>query len=506
MSAAIPSSHPPLRIHPFNPKLFEFRGAPRVLVCATEHYGAVMNRPFAFAKYLDDAAGKAQTLTRLFTLFRELQSASNPYSTCKPESTDYIAPFRRTGPGLALDGQPRYDLDQWNPEFFERLHGFLSLAAGRGIVVEVVLLSNAYTDAVWALNPLHHANNVNGLEEVMWPDYTSTRHPRLFARQCAHVRKIVEETNRYDNVIYEICNEPGGSAWPGVATVEEVNAWQTALIDLVRQREASLPNQHLIAGQEAFAYSLPDESQRSGPDVHQFADGSFDTMDFDVVNMHPLSNMILWDKHYHLGQFMSAQLSLRALRQYCRDIYRERKPFNLDEDNCASQYKDRHGWTIHRKRAWTTLFGGGHYDMIDFSIINYCETGTPESQRCLRSWMQHLSEFIHSFDLVRSRPLELEMSGVPDSVVASAFGVPREDTAVYFADARELADPGHGEPVKLDLTINLEAGEYEVHTMSPTSGGCSPSLYMQGGSRVPLRLPPFTHDLVVRITRAHPNS
>ena len=129
-----------------------------------------------------------------------------------------------TGPGLALDGQPRYDLDQWNPEFFERLHRFLTLAAERGIVVEVVLLSNAYNDAVWTLNPLHHANNVNGLEEAAWPDYTSTRHPQLFARQCAHARKIVEETNRYDNVVYEICNEPGGAAWPGAATVEEVNA------------------------------------------------------------------------------------------------------------------------------------------------------------------------------------------------------------------------------------------------------------------------------------------
>ena len=116
-----------IRIHPENRKVFEYRGRPRVLLCATEHYGAVMNRPFRFERYLADAREKGQTLTRLFTLFRELQTPINPYSTCKPESPDYISPFRRTGPGRALDGQPKYDLKQWNPEFFDRLTDFCPL-------------------------------------------------------------------------------------------------------------------------------------------------------------------------------------------------------------------------------------------------------------------------------------------------------------------------------------------------------------------------------------------
>jgi len=472
-----------------------------MLLCATEHYGAVMNRPFVFEKYLADAAEKKQTLTRLFTLFRELQSPLNPYSTCKPESPDYIAPFRRTGPGLAHDGQPRYDLDQWNPEFFERLHRFVSLASDYGIVVEVVLLSNAYAPGIWTLNPLHHDNNINGLENVPWPDYLSTRHPKLFARQCAHVRKIVEELNRYDNVLFEICNEPGGLVEPGTPTLEVVNAWQMTLADLIRQTEASLPNRHLIAGQEAFAYRLPDESARSGPDVHQFSDASFDTLAFDVANMHPLSNMLYRGKHLDLGQFMMAKLRLRNLRQYCRDLYAERKPLNLDEDNAASQYKDLNGWTIHRKRAWTTLLCGGHYDMIDFSIINYCETGTRASQRALRTWMKYLSEFIHSLDLIRSRPLDLGLTGIPDVVVDSAFGVPGNDFALYFADARELDEPGHGDPISFNLEIPLDAHDYEVRIFSPTTGTYSASLHLKGGHGTRLPIAPFVHDIVVRISR-----
>ncbi len=496
MSAAI-------HIHPDNPKIFEFRGRPLALVTATEHYGAVINRPFRFERYLADAAEKKMTLTRLFMLFRELQSACNPYSTCKPESPDFVAPFKRIGPGKALDGQPQYDLDQWNPEFFDRLHRFLSLASEYGIIVEVVMLSNTYHDTIWALNPLNPSNNVNGIEEIQWPEYMSLRHERLFARQAAHVRKIVQETNSYDNVIYEICNEPGGNFDLAASpTTDEVNAWQAALAQIIRETEAGLPNKHLIAGQEAFAYTLPDESQRSRPDVHQFADQTFDTLDFfDIANMHPLSNMIARGKHYDLGQFMQGHLCLRDLRQYCLDLYQESKPLNLDEDNAASQYKDPVGWTIHRKRAWTALFCGAHYDYIDFSIINTCETGTPESQRHIRTWMKHLSETMHSIDLVRARPMPHVVRDQPEHTVPSVLAVEGEDYSIYLANSLESGEPGTGETINGEVVCDLPEGDYEAAFYSPVTGLYSPWLPVHGGTNTRLGVPEFTQDIVLRIRR-----
>ena len=184
----------PICIHPENQNLFLFREKPLVLLTATEHYGAVINRPFRFTRYLDDVADRGITLTRLFMLFRELQTSINPYSTCKPETQDYITPYERTGPGRASDQEPKFDLDRPNGEFYTRLHEFLSAASERGIIVEVVLLSNTYSDAVWALNPLNSKNNVNGLETISWPEYMSMRHTDLFERQAAHVHRIVEET------------------------------------------------------------------------------------------------------------------------------------------------------------------------------------------------------------------------------------------------------------------------------------------------------------------------
>ena len=483
----------PIRIHPNNSKCFEFRGKPLALLTATEHYGAVINRPFKFERYLADAAEKKITLTRLFVLFRELQSDRNPYSTCKPESPDYVAPFLRTGPGIALDGQPKYDLDRWNPEFFERLHRFLGLASEYGIIVEVTLLSNTYHDMVWALNPLNSANNINGMPEIAWPDYISLRHPKLFERQSAHVRKIVEETCRYDNIIYEICNEPGGKA-PGKAdnpSPEEVDEWQMAIARVIREAEAALPNKHLISGQEAFTYDPWEQSSTK----------SFKDFEIDVVNMHPLPNTTYAGTSYDMGEFMAKQLKLRAIRDYCLATYKEPKPLNYDEDNSSSQYKDPDGWTIHRKRAWTTLLCGCHYDYIDFSIINYCETGTPESQKHIRTWIKHLSEFIHSVDLIRAHPLEGFLKSRPVHTLESVFAVEDEDYSIYLADERELGEDGCGAPISGEISIDLPSGSYKVACYSPITGMYSPEMTLEGGTDITLGLPEFQHDIVVRVRR-----
>src|SRR5690606_14462728 len=130
-----------------------------------------------------------------------------------------------------------------------------------------------------------------------------------------------KELNRYDNIIYEVCNEPGGDV-PGTngPTSEEVDEWISAIIAEIRNTEAVLPNKHLIAGQEAFKYKLPEE-EINRKDVHQFSQKSFEQMDYDVVNMHPLSNMWHNGKNYDLGRFMSGSLHLRQYRDYCLATY-----------------------------------------------------------------------------------------------------------------------------------------------------------------------------------------
>jgi hypothetical protein len=482
----------PVSIHPENAKYFLFRGKPLVLIAAGEHYGSVVNRSFDFARYLADAADKKQTMTRTFLLYREQQTSRNPSSPIKPESPDYITPYPRTGPGKALDGEPIYDLDQWNPEFFERLHQFLSLASKRGIVVELTLFSNTYKPSVWGLNPLHAPNNKQGIGKVEWPEYTSLKEPALVARQKAYARKIIQETNRYDNVYYEICNEPGGGV-KGHVTPAEVDAWQEEMGGVLRDELKKCGGKHLVFGTQAFT---------APPKFAVPYDASYARPVWDAVNVHPFSDMIFDGRTYQLGKFMSKELKLSAERDFCLAVHKQAKPTVLDEDNCASIYRDEIDWTIHRKRAWMAVMCGAHYDYIDFSITVGREAGTRDSRRKIRTWMRNLSEFIHAFDFIHAKPLPDWITNKPDSLVAATLAVEGKDYITYLADAREVTDAAAGQAISGKISFVLPPGSFRVSLYSPTTGVYSPAIPLEGGKAVRLELLPFQHDLVIRATRS----
>jgi Family of unknown function (DUF6298)/Cellulase (glycosyl hydrolase family 5) len=481
-------------LHPENSRYFLFRNRPLALVAATEHYGSIINRAFDFERYLADAADKHQTMTRTFLLFREQQSARNPCSPCKPESPEFVTPWPRTGPGNAIDGEPKYDLNQWNPEYFDRLHRFLSRASELGIVVELTLFSNTYGDGVWALNPLRSENNLQHVGKIPWYEYNTLHNESLLDRQLVYATKIIQETSRYDNVYYEICNEPGGNADPHVTTAD-VDAWQERIAAVVRQELARLGRKHLVFGSQAFSYS---------PSFRQELDQSFSGKLVDAVTIHPLPGMVLAGREYMLGHFMSKELALKDFREFCRAAQAFGKPCVPDEDNAASMYRDTVGWTIHRKRAWTALFSGAHYDYIDFSITAGSETGTPGSSRQIRTWMKHLCDFMQTIDFVHARTVPDWIANKPAHVVDSTLAFPNGDYVAYLADDREVTDPAYGQAISGKLSLRLPAGHYQVSFYSPTSGLDSPAVLVDGDEKsVDLPLAPFEHDLVIRMKHVH---
>ncbi len=486
----------PLRIHPDNPKYLLFRDKPLALVTATEHYGSVINRPFDFERYLADAEDRGITLTRTFLLFRELQSARNPASPCKPDSPDYIAPFPRSGPGLAMDGEPKYDLDHWNPEYFDRLHRFLESASRHGIVVELTIFSNTYGDPVWALNPFRSKNNLQGVGNIEWQDYNSLRDKTLLDRQAAYARKIVQETAGFDNIYYEICNEPGGG-FASHASPADVDDWQSYMGRVIREEMSRLGRVHLVAGQQAFSYK---------PVFRSPYDEAIAGKLFDIVNVHPLPGTVFGGTTYQLGNFMSKEMMLDGIAQFSRAVYPSAKPVVMDEDNAASMYRDLTGWTIHRKRAWTALMNGAHYDYIDFSITVGSETGTRESQAAIRSWMKHLSRFFHAFDFIPAKPMPELIRSTPANTVASALGHPGTSYIVYVADARETAEmrPEAAGTVQGKLLLDLPAGDYALRYYSPVEGTYSPALMLHGKQGAEIDLAPAQHDIALRIDRILP--
>ena len=119
----------------------------------------------------------------------------------------------------------------------------LSQQAGkRNIVVELDLFSNFYDTIQWKLSPLYYSNNINNLEPI--PDHKeilSLRHPQLLKIQEEMVRKILTECNSFDNLYYEVCNEPY------FGDLQALDAWEEHMTNFMFETERKLPLQHLIS-------------------------------------------------------------------------------------------------------------------------------------------------------------------------------------------------------------------------------------------------------------------
>ena len=232
----------PLALHPDNPHYFLFRGRPTVLVTSAEHYGAVLNRDFDYVKYLDALAKDGLNLTRTFVgSYVEPSGAFNiSRNTLAPAPGRFICPWARSDtPGYANGGN-KFDLTKWDDAYFQRLADFVKQAGKRGVVVEVNLFCPFYEETQWKLSPQNAVNNVNGIGTVARTNvYTLDRHGGLLAVHDALTRKVVAELNAFDNVYYEICNEP----YFGGVTLE----WQHHIADVIVATENALPNRHLIS-------------------------------------------------------------------------------------------------------------------------------------------------------------------------------------------------------------------------------------------------------------------
>ena len=148
-------------------------------------------------------------------------------------------PWLRTGPGKATDGKPKFDLDQFNQEFFDRIRSRVIAARDRGIYVSIMLFQGYSlqfnrnpTDGF----PLDGRNNINGVDAGTGHAAHTLQNSAVTARQDAYVKRVIDAVNDLDNVLYEISNESGVYA----------TAWQYHMINLIHQYEAGKPKQHPV--------------------------------------------------------------------------------------------------------------------------------------------------------------------------------------------------------------------------------------------------------------------
>jgi len=247
----------PLRAHPSNPRWFA-DGSGRAVLLAGSHVwqnlqdsgllirGATSNPPPAF-----DYEGYLNRLQRynhnFFRLWRwETTKWTDNYTDglvkyCRPH------PWLRSGPGLAADRLPKFDLTRFDGEYFQRLRQRVEAAGRRGFYVAVMLFEGweiQFSDA-WDNHPFHAPNNINEVEADLNGDGRglefNTLDGSLMGRrvrqlQEAYVRKVIDTVNDLDNVLYEIANEAHGQS----------TEWQYAMIRFVKDYESRKAKQHPV--------------------------------------------------------------------------------------------------------------------------------------------------------------------------------------------------------------------------------------------------------------------
>lgn len=230
----------PLRVHPTNPRYFTDGSGRAVYLTGSHTWSNLQHigpsdppKPLDFTAYLDFLQKHHHNFIRLWRWeMPKFRYGSNPVQFCEPH------PWERTGPGLAKDGKPKFDLTRLSQPYFDRLRQRVAVAGKRGIYVSIMLFEGHCAHSAeegWEFHPFHPDNNIGGIDGGRL-DYYTSKNPKVLALQEAYVRKAIDSVNDLDNVLYEICNEAGAYS----------TEWQYHLIRFIKAYEATKPKQHPV--------------------------------------------------------------------------------------------------------------------------------------------------------------------------------------------------------------------------------------------------------------------
>lgn len=449
----------PLRLHPDNPHYFQFRGKPAVLITSGEHYGAVLNRDFDYVPYLDELKARRFNLTRTFAgTYREVPGSFGiTDNTLAPETKRFLAPWPRSSTGGAGDGGDQFDLKAFDPAFFDRLKDFVTQANKRGIVVELSLFCAIYDDKLWAVNPMKASNNTQGIGKGGRLDLFTMKDKELLAVQEALVRKIVSELKEFDNLYYEICNEP----YFGGVTRE----WNDHMAGVIREAEKGLETPHLIAQNIANGAAKID---RPNPLV-------------SIFNFHYATPPDTVALNYALN-----------------------RPLGDDETGFrGTQHRP------YRAEAWEFLLAGGAiFDHLDYSFTTKHPAGTapittspggggPEFRRQL----QVLKEFVEGFDFVRMKPDNKVVKG--GSITAPLEGIEAKATVRVLAERGKAYALFIRGGTQAELQLDLPPGDYRAEWIDTRSGKVTKDeMFTHPEGARPLKSPEYREDIALRVRRA----
>ena len=355
-----------------------------------------------------------------------------------------------------------YDLDQPNPQYWQRFTDFLEYTFQRDIIVQIECWDRFdFSREFWIHNPFNPKNNLNytSLESGLAEDYpehpNSNRQPFFFTLpslqdnplllglQQAYIERLLSISLTYPHVLYCMDNETSGAP-----------EWGAYWAAFIRSRA-------LAAGVQVFMTEMWDQWDITGP-MHKATFSHPEIYSFvDISQNNHLSGDAHWDK-----------MQARWLQ-----LAREPRPMNMVKIYGADSNKFGHTDDDGIARFWRGLLGG--MASLRFHRPPSGLGLSSKAQSCLRSarmllqawnWLDSTPDAAHS--LLTER--------LEDSAYLSYL--PTRQYTVYFP---RLAQ------VRLDL--RLAPSRFNLRWLDLLSSSWTSGTQIQGGDWQLLQPPASGH-------------
>ena len=431
----------PIRLNPVNPHYLEYKGKSVIIVSSSEHYGSVINPAFNYIKYLNTMQKDSMNYTRVFTgsMYWEIEGDfSIANNNLAPARGTALAPWKRSDVAGNANGGNKFDLDQWDEAYFNRFKSLIEEAQKRNIIVEVTLFTSIYNEKTWSNCPVNPQNNVNNITVSDFKKVHTLENDNLLTYQEKFVKKIVTELNIYDNVIYEIQNEP----WSDQPVAKnKPNMWQKSTPDNWESR-IDIPSEASIDWQSHITQLITD-TEKTLNKTHLIAQ-NYCNFVYSLEDVIPYVSII----NFHYAWSEAAAFN-----------YGWNKMIGFDESGFAGSDDD-----TYRQQAWVFLMsGGGSFNNLDYSFAVGYEDGTLSQKApgggspLLRKQLLILRKFFEALDFVNFSPDKTVVALSPGAY-SYAISKRNDQFAIYLTGIAKT------------LHLNISAGKYQVRWLNPADG------------------------------------
>jgi hypothetical protein len=461
-----------IKVDPENPHYFNYKGKPIILVTSDHTYFGVTAPDFDYVKFLDKLAANSNNFTRIYP-------GAYPSNYFNQQR---IFPWIR-------DTSGKYDLDKWDPAYFKRLHGFMQYAQSKGIIVDICLFNGFGSEEKktyqqrWNWCPLKDSNNIQVGIGTKRDYFCTLEEPALVNYEKTYVRKIVSELNQYDNLIYDISDEPD---FFNTIDDSKVNPWISEIIDEVIKTEASLPKKHIFA--ETHHSSLEDNGKKWGADPRT----SWISVEYD--------------------KGLNAFGMLYAYNKPCVLIETTTPVFNPIGGFWGFGY----GINASRVHSWAYILAGGAGFMEFNDDYDSQAPGGRASTDTILQQRKILKDFMYGFDYTKMYSYT-DFTGINKNAIrydttGQAWGTAIAETGKQYAlyvshsyAAIYPKGPGYyvavpGTYSELIVLQDIPKNTYKVEWINPSGGEIIQTLNMfHSGGDLPLQIPGYTIDIVLRM-------